>query len=186
MYVGLYVAGGRFMGYGSSLWLCSVLITTMARRLLTPDVVADSCARLSWCHHTASKAATTALLLTTMFFGVSVFSSFIAVVNQTVQKLVIKADYLIITTREGGGGDDEDEDEVSEKRKERAYSLAWCYLALERKSWSRGVAQKKVAKVLYLCWWSCGWPLRYDEWCHIGWWSRSHPDGKNVYSRSKR
>ena len=52
-----------------------------------------------------------------MFFGVSVFSSFIAVVNQTVQKLVIKADYLIITTREGGGGDDEDEDEVSEKRK---------------------------------------------------------------------
>lgn len=118
----------------------SVLITTMARRLLTPDVVADSCARLSWCHHTASKAATTALLLTTMFFGVSVFSSFIAVVNQTVQKLVIKADYLIITTREGGGGDDEDEDEVSGKRKERAYSLAWCYLALERKSWSRGVA----------------------------------------------
>eukprot|EP00729_Bicosta_minor_P018651 gene18651-11012_t len=59
----------------------------------------------------AGKAATTALLLTTMFFGVSVFSSFIAVVNQTVQKLVIKADYLIITTREGGGGDDEDEDE---------------------------------------------------------------------------
>lgn len=46
--------------------------------------------------------------------------------------------------------------------------------------------KKKVAKVLYLCWWSCGWPLRYDEWCHIGWWSRSHPDGKNVYSRSKR
>ena len=56
----------------------------------------------------AGKAATTALLLGTMFAGVAVFAAFIAVVNNTLQKLVVKADYLIVITNEDDTGEDDD------------------------------------------------------------------------------
>lgn len=61
-----------------------------------------------------SKGRTTALLLCTMFFGVCCFSSFIAVLNNTIQKLVRKADYLVVTTVDDNSKDKGEDSDGSE------------------------------------------------------------------------